>query len=84
MHRQPSDLVNLMVVKVMVCLYINSLLLNFYFCMVTLSSAVYWHTGETARINPEVVFDEEDSGKGIIDDAVMDEKKKAVCRIHAP
>ena len=40
--------------------------------------------GETARINPEVVFDEEDSGKGIIDDAVMDEKKKAVCRIHAP
>ena len=40
--------------------------------------------GETARINPEVVFDEEDSGKGIIDDAVMDEKKKTVCRIHAP
>ena len=28
--------------------------------------------GETARINPEVVFDEEDSDKGIIDDAVMD------------
>ena len=39
---------------------------------------------ETARINPEVVFDEEDSGKGIFTDAVLDERKKAVCRIHAP
>ena len=59
-------------------------LLNFYFCMVTYLSTVYLHTGETARINPEVVFDEEDSGKGIIDDAIMEENKKAVCRIHAP
>lgn len=44
---------------------------------------MYSYTGETARIAPEVVFDEEDSGKGIIDDAVMNDKKKAVCRIHA-
>ena len=38
---------------------------------------------DTAHINPEVEFDEEDSGKGIIDDGVMEEKKKAVCRISA-
>ena len=37
---------------------------------------------ETARIKPEVEFDEED-GKGIIGDEVMDETKKAVCRIRA-
>jgi len=32
---------------------------------------------------PEVVFDQEDCGTGIIDDAVMNEKKRAVCRIQA-
>jgi len=32
-------------------------------------------------INPEVVFDEQD-GRGIIDDHVMSENKKAVCRVH--
>ena len=32
-------------------------------------------------IKPEVVFDEQD-GKGIIDDFVLSEKKKAVCRVH--
>ena len=32
-------------------------------------------------INPEVVFDEED-GRGIIDDHMLSEKKKAVCRVH--
>ena len=37
---------------------------------------------EAARIKPEVVFDEED-GEGIICADVMDETKKAVCRIRA-
>ena len=52
--------------------YLKSLIIyNDYTCI-----------GETARINPEVVFDEED-GKGIIAAAVMDETKRAVCRIRA-
>ena len=70
-----------MVAKVMVYLHIHCCwLLSKYGCLIVL----LYITGETARINPEVVFDEEDSGKGIIDDAVMEGKKKAVCRIHAP
>ena len=44
----------------------------------------YTFAVETAFINPEVVFDEEDSSKGINDDAVIDETEKAICRIFTP
>ena len=55
------------------------------FCNYSVTVYAYVHAcigEETARIKPEVVFDEED-GKGIICDDVMDETKKAVCRIRA-
>lgn len=38
-------------------------------------------TGEMAYIKPEREF-KKGSGKDIIDDAVMSNKKKAVCRIY--
>ena len=36
----------------------------------------------SSYIKKEVLFDEEDGGKGIIDHYVFNEKKKAVCRVH--
>jgi len=57
-----------------------SLLINVHTYEAYIWCTVHTNVG-ASYIKPEVVFDEAD-GRGIIDDHVMSENKKAVCRVH--